>query len=137
MRKTTILEKVFPAIINVVVVFLVSQLFLPFTDDLIGERWTFIIVYFIYNFVFLFLEGRRDLGMIAFDTYWEKDYTRLNKVIYSLLSTASFATLLYSVWFSLDLFLINMVILQLPTVIKTGYTLPGLLSGKMVTVTKQ
>jgi len=136
MRKTNILEKAFPSIINVVVVFLVSQLFLPFTSDLIGDKWTFISVFFLYNIVFLFLDDGRDLGMIVFDTRWAKEYSAKNKVIYAILATASFSTLLFKIWFTLDLFLINMIVLQLPTVIKTGTTLQGLLAGGMVTETK-
>lgn len=136
MRKTNILEKLFPSIINVVVVFLISQLFLPFTADLIGDKWTFITVFFLYNIVFLFLDDGRDLGMIVFDTHWEKDYSTLNKVIYAVLATASFSTLLFKIWFTLDLFLINMIVLQLPSILKTGTTLHGLIAGGMVTETK-
>lgn len=136
MRKTNILEKAFPSIINVVVVFLVSQLFLPFTADLIGDKWTFISVFFIYNIVFLFLEDGRDLGMFVFDTRWAKQYSTANKIVYAVLATASFSTLLFKVWFTLDLFLINMILLQLPAVIKTGTTFHGWLAGGMVTETK-
>ena len=137
MRKTNILEKVFPSIINVVAVFLISQLFLPFTADLVGEKWTFIVVFFIYSIVFLFLDEGRDLGMIIFDTEWEKEYSTRNKIIYAILYTASFSTLLFSVWFPLDLFILNMIFLQLPAVVRTGTTLHGLIAGKMVTVTRQ
>jgi hypothetical protein len=136
MRKTNILEKVFPAIINVVAVVLISQIFLPLTTDSLSDRAVYVIVFFVYNLVFLFLEGGRDLGMMIFDTHWAKEYKPINKFIYAALSAASFATLLFKIWFPLDLFLINMLVLQLPSVIKTGKTLNGLLAGGIVTVTK-
>lgn len=136
MKKTNILEKAFPAIINVVVVMLVSQIFLPLTSDAVGDKLTYILVFFIYTLVFQFLDEGRDVGMIVFDTHWQREYKPVNRVIYAVLSTASFATLFFKIWFSLDLFLINMLLLQLPAVLLTGITLNGLVTGKMVTIVK-
>jgi hypothetical protein len=135
MRETSILEKVIPALVNVVAVFLAAQIFLPFTIDLIGERWTIILVYFIYSVVFLFLKKGRDLGMIIFDTHWQKKPTRFQKLVYAILDTGSFATLLFAFYFRFDLFLANMVLLQLPSILFSDKTFQGLVTG-MATVTR-
>ena len=64
-------------------------------------------------------------------TVWEKPYTRFQRNIYSILYTLSFSTLFFHILFPFDLFIVNMMALQLPTIIISGTTLHGLLSGNM------
>jgi len=73
--------------------------------------------------------------MMIVKTYWKEDYPKINQIIYAVLYTASFATLFIWIWFPFDLFLFNMIFLQLPCVLLTGTTLHGYLSGGMTTVT--
>ena len=74
--------------------------------------------------------------MMILNIHWKEKYPLKNQLIHSVLYTASFSTLLFWVWFPLDLFLINMLLLQLPTILLTGTTFHGYLSGNMVTVKK-
>lgn len=60
-------------------------------------------------------------------------YTYAQKSIYSILYTASFATLFFYIFFPLDIFLVNMLCVQLPLIRMTGTTLHGFLSGNMRT----
>jgi len=92
--------------------------------------------FFLYNLFFMAFFKNRDLGMMIAKTYWEKDYPIVNQIIYAFLYTGSFATLFIWIWFPFDLFLFNMLFIQLPCILITGTTLHGLLSGRMITVTK-
>jgi len=72
--------------------------------------------------------------MIILNTYWKKDYSFFNYLIFVILYTLSFSTLLFYIYFPLDLFLMNMALLQLPTVILKKTTFHGLLSGNIIGV---
>lgn len=93
-------------------------------------------MFFIYTFIFLIFNRNRDLGMVIGKTYWKENYSFWRQFVYNILYTASFATLLFSIIFPFDLFLANMLLFQLPTVLMTGTTFHGFLAGKMTTIIK-
>ena len=71
----------------------------------------------------------RCLGMRIFGTVWAEKYSRFQRNVYSILYTLSFSTLFFYVIFPLDIFLFNIFVLQLPTILISGTTLHGLLAG--------
>jgi len=72
--------------------------------------------------------------MVILGFRWKEDYPFLNQFVFIVLYTLSFSTLLFYFYFPLDLFLINMFLLQLPMVIIKKTTLHGFLAGKMLGV---
>lgn len=135
MKQTDIFQKLIPSIINVFVVFIITIPVLlirhSYSSMIVIWVWTF----FLYNLFFIIVFKNRDLGMMIVKTYWKKDYPIANQLLFAILYTLSFATLFIWIWFPFDLFIFNMVCVQLPFVLLTGTTLHGYLSGKMVTVT--
>lgn len=72
--------------------------------------------------------------MMVLGTQWEREYSTKNKLVFLILYTLSFSTLFFWVFFSFDLFLANILLLQIPMILMTGTTLHGFLSGNMTTV---
>jgi len=136
MKQTSIIQKIIPSIINVVFVFLVTSPVFLINPSYSLMVLVWVITFFLYNLFFLIFFENRDLGMMIVKTHWKKDYPVLNQLLYAILYTASFATLFIWIWFPLDLFLINMLCLQLPCMLLTGTTLHGYIAGKMTTVVK-
>jgi hypothetical protein len=131
-RETYWYEKLLASVINVT---FVTMIFIPLSF-LININWKLllILIFFGYNLFFLFFNKNRCLGMIILNTYWKKDYSFFNYLIFVILYTLSFSTLLFYIYFPLDLFLMNMALLQLPTVILKKTTFHGLLSGNIIGV---
>ena len=127
-------EKFFASVINIAFVVVI---FIPLSF-LININWRLllILVFFVYNLFFLFFNRNRCLGMIILKTYWKKDYSFLNYFIFTILYTLSFSTLLFYIYFPLDLFLANMLLLQLPTIILKKTTFHRWLSGNIVGIKK-
>lgn len=136
MRPTIIFQKILPSVINVAIVLLLSTPFLLLFNKSIIIKLVIIAIFFLYNLIFLIFHHNRDLGMIIVGTDWKENYPVINQLIYIILYTLSFSTLLFWLYFPFDLFLANMILLQLPTIILTGTTFHGYLSGRMVTVVK-
>jgi len=134
MKKTNLFEKALPSLINLVVVALLSIPLIWTPWDIITKKICIIGLFFIYNLLFLFFNKNRCLGMIIVDTYWKKEYSLKNKLIFLILYALSFSTLFFWIFFPLDLFLVNMLFLQLPMILIKGTTFHGYLSGQMVTV---
>ncbi len=133
MRQTSILEKLLPSVINVAIIFALATPFL-FYWPIISIKIILVILFFVYNFIFLFFtESGKDIGMIIVGSYWLNNYNSSQKFLYCILYTLSFASLLYWIYFPLDIFLVNMLLLQLPCILISSTTLHGLLAGKMVT----
>ena len=65
---------------------------------------------------------------------WKEEYPLLNQFIHAVLYTLSFSTLLFWIYFPFDLFLVNILLIQLPSILLTGSTLHGYLAGKMTTI---
>jgi len=133
-KSTTIFKKLFASLINVVVVFIIALPFLFWMGW--GWPWRLLIIglFFSYNLGALIFNNNRCLGMVIAKTKWAKEYSKSQHLLWIVLYTLSFATLFIWIRWPFDLFLINMLILQLPSVLITGTTLHGLLSGKMETV---
>jgi hypothetical protein len=133
MRETSAFEKLATSAINV---FFVLVIFLPFflVDDILTKKLVLIVIFFGYNIVFLIFNQNRCLGMIIMKSRYAKKYSKSQHLIYSVLYSLSFSTLLFWIFFPFDLFLFNMLLLQLPTVIIKKTTLHGYLSGNITTV---
>lgn len=136
MKQTNIFQKILPSVINAIAVFMISLPFLAQTENALAKKAIVTGIFFIYCLYFQIFNKNEDLGMLIFRTKWKEKYPAKNQLIYNVLYTLSFATLFFHVFFVFDLFLVNMILLQLPFVIKTGTTLHGFLAGKMMTVTK-
>lgn len=134
MKQTNIFQKIMPSVINVLAVFIISLPFLMLTDNAIVKKFIIIGIFFLYCLLFQISNKNVDLGMFLVGTKWKKNYPVKNQFIYNILYTISFATLFFHVYFVFDIFLVNMVLLQLPFVLITGTTWHGYLAGKMETV---
>ncbi len=134
MRDTSILEKLVPTIINSLFAFIIS---IPFYILFgFGVKWKVSVISIFYIIQILSAHrffSFRCLGMYLFGTVWEKNYSRLQRNIYSLLYTCSFATLLFYIYFPFDLFILNIFLFQLPTILLKGTTFHGFLAGGMKT----
>lgn len=137
MQPTSIFQKILPSVINVAIVLLLSTPFLLLLNKSIIIKLVIIAIFFLYNLIFLIFTHNRDLGMIIIGTDWKENYPVINQLIYMILYTLSFSTLLFWIYFPFDLFLANMILLQLPTIILTDTTFHGYLSGNMVTMIKK
>ncbi len=131
-RKTTAFWKLAKTIINTCFVLLVSLPFLLY----FGFDWRYKVVvittFLAYQLIAALSPTHRDLGDLITKTHWIKTYPLKNHVAFAFLYTASFSTVFIWLFFPLDILLINLLFIQLPFVLKTGYTLHGYLSGKMV-----
>jgi len=136
MRTTTILEKGLASAINAGVVLLMS---LPIGFLYSWDVWrvSAIVLFFLYNLFFLGLKDGRSLGMMVTHSYWKDPVRFPQHFLHSILYTVSFSTLLIWIYFPFDLFLVNMLLLQLPTILKTGTTLHARLSGNLATVVRE
>ena len=135
MRETSTFKKLVTSAINV---FFVLIIFLPFyfvVNDILTKKLILIGIFFGYNIIFLLFNQNRCLGMIIMKTRYAKKYSKSQHFLYAILYTLSFSTLLFWIFFPFDLFLFNMLLLQLPTVITKKTTLHGYLSGNITTVT--
>jgi len=135
MVKTNVWQKLLPSVLNAIFVGLItlSVWFLNF--ELGRIKVTIISAFFLYTILFIFFKNGRDPGMIIFKTYWKRNYHFWQRLIYSVLYTASFSTLFFSFWFNFDLLLFNLLLVQLPCVLISGTTFHGWISGGMETVT--
>jgi len=134
MRPTNLFEKILPSLINLAAVVLLSIPVVWNQTDIVTKKIYIIFIFFSYNLLFLFFNKNRCLGMMIVGTYWEKDYPLKNKLLWLILYTLSFSTLFFWLFFPFDLFVINLLFLQLPTILTKRTTLHGFLSGQMATV---
>lgn len=120
------------SVVNVSFVLLVS---LPFLLTM-GFDWQYrvilVLLFLAYQLVVAITPKRIDFGDLVTRTRWIKKYPTRNHIIFAFLYTLSFSTFVIWVFFPFDLLLINLLFVQLPFILKTGYTLHGYLSGKMV-----
>ena len=130
-KNTNALEKLAVSILNTFFVIMMSFPFYFAYGFTIKYRIILVIIFLFYNLLFVFTTKNRCLGMIILNIYWREEYPLKNQVIYALLYTLSFSTLVIWIFFPFDLLLVNLVLIQLPFVLKTGTTLHGYLSGKM------
>lgn len=135
-RKTSMIEKLMPSVVNAIIALAVSLPFLYCFGFTLRYKLILILIFWLYNLAFIIFNKNRDLGMMVVGTYWEENYPLKNQLIYSVLYTLSFATIVIWIWFPFDLLLINLIFFQLPTVLTKKTTLHGYLSGNMATLKK-
>ncbi len=135
MRETSTFQKVATSAINVIIVLIIFVPFYFLITDSLTRKLILIIIFFVYNLSFLIFNDNRCIGMILMKTKYAKKYPKRNHLIYVVLYTLSFSTLLFWIFFPFDLFFFNMLVLQLPIVLTKKTTLHGYLSGNIVTVT--
>lgn len=136
MHATSIIEKIIPSIINVIFILIISSPLFFLKISSLKKKIIIISLFFLYELVFIFLNQGRDPGMILVGSYWKEDYFLIQLLIYNILYTLSFASLFFWKYFRFDIFLLNMLVFQLPTILLTGTTLHGFLSGGMTTIIK-
>ena len=134
MRKIRITKKIVSSLINVFFFLIIFSPFYFFINDNFLKKISLIGLFFIYNLFFLLFNKNRCLGMIITKTRYKKEYPKWRHLLYDTLYTLSFSTLLFWVFFPFDLFLFNMLILQLPTLIFKRTTLHGYLAGGITSI---
>ena len=127
MMKTNALDKLLVSVINFVVVVIPT---IPFW--FIGYWRVALVGFFlVYQVIVAFSRSGRSFGMVLLGICWAEDYPIRNRLIFAVLYTMSFATIVVWVFFPFDLLVLNLLIVQLPVVLVTGKTLHGFLSGGM------
>lgn len=135
-KNTNALQKLSVSIINVFIVSILSiPAYLAYGYGL-NYKILLVVIFLFYNLIFIFATKNRCLGMIILNIYWKEEYSHKNQIIYAFLYTLSFSTIVIWVFFPFDLLLINLLLIQLPFVLKTGTTAHGYFSGKMSGYTK-
>ncbi len=134
MKDSSTFQKLMSSVINILITLIIFIPFYFLVEETITRKFILIGIFFIYNFLFLVFNNSRCLGMIIMNTHYDKIHPKKNQLIYLILYTLSFSSLLFSVFFPFDLFIINMVLLQLPSIILKKTTFHGYLSGNIKTV---
>jgi len=132
--KTSARQKLLVSLINTAFIAILS---LPsFIIFGISPEYSLIVVllFLAYQLTILLFAGRRSLGAILTRTHWQRQYSLTNHIVYAVLYTLSFSTIVLWAVIPFDLLIVNLLLVQLPMVKMTGYTLHGYLSGKMVGV---
>ncbi len=126
---THALEKVLPSLLNAIFVFGLATPILIFFGPYLIWKWSVVIIFGLYEFAMYTLFKDRCLGMKIMDTYYAGRFSKRQHLLYSILYTLSFSTVLISAWFPLDLLLFNIFCVQLPCVLITGTTVHGFMSN--------
>lgn len=130
-KNTNALQKLSVSIINVLFVLLLSIPVYLIWGFGLEYKIMLVAIFLVYNLFFVFVTKNRCLGMIILNIYWKEEYPLKNKMIYVFLYTLSFSTSVIWIFFPFDLLLVNLLLIQLPFVLKTGSTAHGYFSGKM------
>lgn len=134
MKDTTAFEKSLTSIINIVVILIIFTPIYFFITDNFLRKIILIWLFFVYNLLFLLFNNNRCIWMIIMKTNYDKIYSKRQHFLYIILYTLSFSTLFFWIYFPFDLFLFNILILQLPIILLTKTTLHGYLSGNIKTI---
>lgn len=130
-KNTNALQKLSVSIINTIFVLLLSLPLYFIFGFSTTYRISLPIIFFLYNLSFLFLTKNRCLGMIILGINWNEEYPLKQQILYTFLYSLSFSTVVIWILFPFDLLLFNLLLIQLPTVLLTGTTLHGHLSGRI------
>lgn len=122
MRPTTITEKLLSSVINATIAFAVSAPVYFYASNLLWWKLSAIAAFYV-------VARYLNVSMKVVGSRWEREYTERQLEIWLAAYTASFATLFFWVFFPFDLFLVNVLFLQLPTILLTGTTFHGFLAG--------
>lgn len=136
MRKVNIIQVVLSAFINLIIVFVLASFIASLPFPPINKKFMLISNFFLYHLVFLIFNQSRDIGMMALDLDWREKYPKSKQILNLLINTACFATIFYSIFFTFDLFLVNLILLQLPSFLMTGTIFSSFLAGGMTIVVK-
>lgn len=123
--------KLWASIINTVIVLFFCIPLFYFDISNTTKKLGIIIIFFLYNLLFLIRNKNRCIGMIIMKTQYPNSNSFLAHFIHNIFYTLSFATLLIWIYFPFDLFLINMLCIQLPFIKFTGTTLHGYILQKI------
>jgi hypothetical protein len=133
MQTTKLRYKLLPSLINVGITFLIALPFYFIFTDKLWWKYIWILVFLVYNLVFEIIFNRCP-GMMLVGSHYNQNRNLGQKILYVILYSLSFSTLLFRLWFPFDLFLINLLLIQLPFILITKTTFHGYLSGKIKTV---
>lgn len=126
---TSPIEKAIPSLLNAIIAFGLGTPFLL----LLGPGWywkiSVIVLFGLYEAFMYVYQRDRCFGMKIMDTYWRYRYSNRQHLIYNIFYVLSFSTILIHVWFPFDLFIFNLICIQLPMTLITGNTLHGYISG--------
>lgn len=136
-RRTHAAEKLLTSLINGLVAVIASLPWLLLEPERLHYQLLLVALFLVENLVSAMRGDRRLPGMWLQGTVWQRHYPLRQHVLHALLYSASFATAVFWVWFPGDLLLINLLLLQLPCVWRTGTTLHGWLAGGMVDIKRQ
>jgi len=127
MKKTSLLDKLLVSIINLLVVLILTAPFFWIG----GWRWVLVGTFLIYQLIIALTKTGQSIGMRLLKIKWNKKYPLKNRLIFAILYSASFATIVIWIFFPFDLLLFNLICIQLPMVLITGSTLHAYLAGRM------
>ncbi len=130
---TSFFQKIFASAINASCALILSLPIFLHYGFRIQWRLTTILIFLLYELVLLFTKDKRDIGMIVVGSHWKQPFTPLQYVIYNIFYALSFATAFFYIVFPGDLLLCNLLLVQLPLIIFTKFTLHGYIS-KMTTI---
>ena len=130
-KNTNALQKLSVSILNTLYTLILSIPFYFIFGFSNTYRVILVLIFLLYNLSCIFLTNSRCLGMIILGIKWKEDYSLKQHIIYRFLYSLSFSTIVIWIFFPFDLLLFNLLCIQLPTVLLTGSTLHGYLSGKM------
>jgi hypothetical protein len=128
---TTAIQKLSVSVISTAIVLLISLPIYLIEGFTIKYKIAVVIIFLLYNLFFAIFFKGQTLGQRILKINWVKEYPLKNHLIFSFLYTLSFSTIFIWIFFPFDLLLFNLLLIQLPCVLITGYTLHGYLSGKM------
>jgi hypothetical protein len=120
---------------DAIIVFIIATPFYFFVTDELTIKLILVALFFLYHLVFLLFHEKRCLGMRLLKTHYGDDYQLKDYISYNFFYTISFSTLLFWINFPFDLLLINLFLIQLPTVLIMKTTMHGYLAGLVSTVT--
>lgn len=131
-KKTNAFWKLANSVVNVTFVFLISLPFLYTVGfNSIYYKVIVVLLFLAYELIVAITPKKVDFGDIVTGSRWIKKYSVKNHIIFAFLYSLSFSTTFIWIFFPFDLLLVNIILVQLPCVLKTGYTLHGYLSGRM------
>ena len=130
-KNTNALQKLSVSVINTFFVILLSLPFYFLFSFSTTYKVILVLIFFLYNLSFIFLTKNRCLGMIILGIKWKEDYPIKQQILYTFLYSLSFSTIVIWIFFPFDLLIFNLLFIQLPSVLLTGSTLHGYLSGRM------
>ena len=127
MRNTTALEKLTVSVINFSPCLLLATLL----SQTVDWRITLVASFLLYQLIIVATPSKHSLGMRLLRIKWAKEYSTRNHVIFAFLYSLSFATIVVWVVFPFDILLVNLLLVQLPMVLRTGCTVHGYFSGRI------